>query len=149
MNQSVKQVLHVDMDAFYVSVEELENPELRGKAVIVGAEPGGRGVVMAASYEARKFGVHSAQPISTARKLCPHAIFLRGHHERYREYSERIYRILGEFTPVVEAVSIDEAYLDLTGCERLLGSAFRAADRLIRKVKEQTGLNCSVGASTS
>ena len=136
MNQSVKQVLHVDMDAFYVSVEELENPELRGKAVIVGAEPGGRGVVMAASYEARKFGVHSAQPIRTAQKLCPHAIFLQGHHARYREYSERLYGIFGEFTPVVEAVSIDEAYLDLTGCERLHGSAFRAADRLIRKVKE-------------
>jgi DNA polymerase-4 len=145
----LKQILHVDMDAFYVSVEELENPELKGKAVVVGADPGSRGVVMAASYEARKFGVHSAQPISTARRLCPHAIFLRGHHERYREYSERIYRILGEFTPVVEPVSIDEAYLDLTGCERLHGSAFRAADRLIRTVKGRTGLNCSVGVSTS
>ena len=145
----LKQILHVDMDAFYVSVEELENPELKGKAVIVGAEPGGRGVVMAASYEARKFGVHSAQPIRTAQKLCPHAIFLRGHHERYREYSEKLYRIFGEFTPVVEGVSIDEAYLDLTGCERLHGSAFGAAHRLIRKVKVQTGLNCSVGASTA
>jgi DNA polymerase IV len=145
----LKQILHVDMDAFYVSVEELENPELKGKAVIVGAEPGGRGVVMAASYEARKFGVHSAQPIRTAEKLCPHAIFLQGHHAWYREYSERLYGIFGEFTPVVEAVSIDEAYLDLTGCERLHGSAFCAADRIIRKVKEQTGLNCSVGASTA
>ncbi len=145
----LKQILHVDMDAFYVSVEELENPELKGKAVIVGADPGGRGVVMAASYEARKFGVHSAQPIRTARRLCPHAIFLRGHHEKYREYSDAIYRIFGEFTPVVEAVSIDEAYLDLTGCERLHGSAFRAADRLIRTVNKRTGLNCSVGASTS
>jgi DNA polymerase IV len=145
----LKQILHVDMDAFYVSVEELENPELKGKAVIVGADPGGRGVVMAASYEARKFGVHSAQPIRTAQKLCPHAIFLQGHHARYREYSEKLYGIFGEFTPVVEAVSIDEAYLDLTGCERLHGSAFRAADRLIRKVKEQTGLDCSVGASTA
>jgi DNA polymerase IV len=145
----LKQILHVDMDAFYVSVEELENPELKGKAVIVGADPGGRGVVMAASYEARKFGVHSAQPIRTARKLCPHAIFLRGHHEKYREYSERIYHIFEEFTPVVEGVSIDEAYLDLTGCERLHGSSLRAADRLIRAVKERTGLNCSIGASTS
>jgi DNA polymerase IV len=149
LSESVKQILHVDMDAFYVSVEELENPELKGKAVIVGAEPGGRGVVMAASYEARKFGIHSAQPIRTAQKLCPHAIFLRGHHERYREYSEKLYRIFGEFTPVVEAVSIDEAYLDLTGCERLHGSAFRAADRLLRKVKQQTGLDCSVGASSA
>ncbi|HEV2175669.1 MAG TPA: DNA polymerase IV [Terriglobia bacterium] len=145
----LKQILHVDMDAFYVSVEELEDASLRGKAVIVGADPDGRGVVMAASYEARKFGVHSAQPIRTAKKLCPHAVFLRGHHSRYREYSNRIYKIFGEFTPVVEMVSIDEAYLDLTGCARLLGPMFRAADRLIRTVKQRTGLDCSVGASTS
>ncbi len=149
MTQSKRQILHVDMDAFFVSVEELEDPSLKGKAVIVGASPDGRGVVAAASYEARKFGVHSAQPIRTAKKLCPHAIFLRGHHEKYQDYSVKIYRILGEFTPVVEMVSIDEAYLDLTGCERLHGSALRAADRLIRRVKEQTGLNCSVGVSTS
>lgn len=148
-NKPIPQILHVDMDAFFVSVEELENPSLRGKAVIVGADPEGRGVVAAAGYEARKFGVHSAMPIRTAKKICPHAVFLRGQHEKYREYSEKIYRIFGEFTPVVEMVSIDEAYLDLTGCERLHGSAFRAADRLIQKVKEQTGLNCSAGLSTS
>ncbi len=144
-----KQILHVDMDAFFVSVEELENPALKGKAVIVGADPEGRGVVAAASYEARKFGVHSAQPIRTARKLCPHAVFLRGRHEKYQEYSEKVYRVFNKFSPVVEMVSIDEAYLDLTGCERLYGSAFRAADRLIREVKAQTGLDCSVGVSTS
>jgi DNA polymerase IV len=149
LNHPIPQILHVDMDAFFVSVEELENPSLKGKAVIVGADPDGRGVVAAASYEARKFGVHSAQPIRTAKQLCPHAVFLRGHHEKYREYSEKIYRIFGEFTPVVEMVSIDEASLDLTGCERLHGSAFRAADRLIRHVGSQTGLNCSVGVSTS
>jgi DNA polymerase-4 len=142
----VRQILHVDMDAFFVSVEELENPELKGKAVIVGADPDGRGVVAAASYEARKFGVHSAQPIRTAKKLCPHGIFIRG---QYGAYSERIRRIFGEFTPVVQMVSIDEAYLDLTGCERLHGSAFLAADRLIQRVKKQTGVNCSVGVSTS
>lgn len=145
----VRQILHVDMDAFFVSVEELENPSLKGKAVIVGADPEGRGVVAAASYEARKFGVHSAMPIRTAKRLCPHAIFLRGRHERYSEYSDKMYRIFCEFTPVVEMVSIDEGYLDLTGCERLHGSAFRAADKLIRTVKERTGLNCSVGVSTS
>jgi DNA polymerase IV len=144
-----RQILHVDMDAFYVSVEELENPSLRGKAVIVGADPGGRGVVSAASYEARKFGVHSAQPISTAKKLCPNAIFLRGSYAKYHQYSERIYEILGTFTPTVDMVSIDEAYLDLTGTERLNGPVLRVADRLIRTVKEETGLNCSVGASTS
>ena len=149
LNHPIRQILHVDMDAFFVSVEELEDPSLKGKAVVVGADPDGRGVVSAASYEARKFGVHSAQPIGQAKKLCPHAIFLRGHYEKYREYSEKIYRIFGEFTPIVEMVSVDEAYLDLTGCERLYGSAFQAADRLIRAVKEKTKLNCSVGASTS
>ena len=137
------------MDAFFVSVEELEDPSLVGKPVVVGADPEGRGVVAAASYEARKYGVHSAMPIRTAKKLCPHAIFLRGHHEKYGKYSEKIYDIFGEFTPVVEMVSIDEAYLDLTGTERLHGGPLAAADRLIRTVKERTGLNCSVGASTS
>jgi len=137
------------MDAFFVSVEELEDPSLKGKAVIVGADPDGRGVVAAASYEARKFGIHSAMPIRTAKKLCPHAIFLRGQHSKYSEYSHKIYRIFEEFTPVVEMVSIDEAYLDLTGCERLHGSAFRGADKLIRTIKERTGLNASVGLSTS
>ncbi|MBZ5545478.1 MAG: DNA polymerase IV, partial [Acidobacteriia bacterium] len=132
-----------------VSVEELENPELKGKPVVVGADPDGRGVVAAASYEARKYGIHSAMPIRTAKKLCPHAIFLRGHHAKYSEYSHQIYDIFGEFTPVVEMVSIDEAYLDLTGCERLHGSAFRGADRLVRTIQDRTGLNCSIGLSTS
>ena len=144
-----RQILHVDMDAFYVSVEELANPSLRGKAVIVGADPDGRGVVTAASYEARKFGVHSAQPIGTAKKLCPHAIFLRGNYPKYHEYSKQVAAIFAEFTPVVHMVSIDEAYLDLTGSERLHGPALSAADRLIRTVKARTGLNCSVGAATS
>ncbi len=146
---SVRSILHVDMDAFFVSVEELENPSLRGKAVVVGADPDGRGVVAAASYGARKFGIHSAMPIRTAKKLCPHAIFLRGRHEKYHEYSEKIRRIFEEFTPTVEMVSIDEACLDLTGTERLHGPAVRAADRLIRTVKDRTHLNCSVGVSTS
>lgn len=137
------------MDAFFVSVEELADPSLKGKAVVVGADPDGRGVVTAASYEARKFGVHSAMPIGRAKKLCPHAIFLRGHHAKYREYSKKIYEVFQEFTPVIEMVSIDEAYLDLTGSERLHGGMISAADRLIRTVKNRTGLNCSVGASTS
>jgi DNA polymerase IV len=148
-NQPIRSILHVDMDAFFVSVEELEDPSLKGKPVVVGADPEGRGVVAAASYEARKYGVHSAMPIRTAKKLCPHAIFLRGHYAKYRDHSEKIYDVFGEFTPVVEMVSIDEAYLDLTGTERLHGGALRAADRLIRTVKDRTGLNCSVGASTS
>src|SRR5579884_2910587 len=123
----VPQILHVDMDAFFVSVEELADPSLRGKPVIVGADPDGRGVVAAASYAARKFGVHSAMPIRTAKKLCPHAIFLRGHHEKYREYSDKVYTIFQEFSPAIEMVSIDEAYLDLTGCERLLGGRVHIA----------------------
>jgi len=137
------------MDAFYVSVEELADPSLRGKAVIVGADPDGRGVVTAASYEARKFGVHSAQPIGTAKKLCPHAIFLRGNYPKYHQYSKQVAGIFAEFTPVVHMVSIDEAYLDLSGSERLNGPPLCAADRLIRTVKTRTGLNCSIGAATS
>jgi len=145
----LRQILHVDMDAFFVSVEELADPSLKGKAVVVGADPDGRGVVTAASYEARKFGVHSAMPIGTAKKLCPHAIFLRGHHTKYREYSQKVCEVFQEFTPVIEMVSIDEAYLDLTGSGRLHGSILSAADRLIQTVQKRTGLNCSVGASTS
>lgn len=145
----LRQILHVDMDAFFVSVEELADPSLKGKAVVVGADPDGRGVVTAASYEARKFGVHSAMPIGTAKKLCSHAVFLRGHHAKYREYSQKVCGVFQEFTPIIEMVSIDEAYLDLTGSERLHGGMLSAADRLIQAVKKRTGLNCSVGASTS
>src|SRR5499433_1231473 len=105
-------VLHVDMDAFFVSVELLERPELRGKPVVVGGRPDQRGVVSAASYEARKFGIQSAMPLRTAAKLCPHAIFLDGRHAKYSEWSDRVAGILSRFTPIVEMVSIDEAYLD-------------------------------------
>lgn len=137
------------MDAFFVSVEELEDPLLIGKAVIVGGDPGSRGVVASASYEARKFGVRSAMPLQQAKRRCPHAIFIRGHYEKYSEYSQKIYQIFSRFTPIVEMVSVDEAYLDLTGCEKLHGPMLRAADTLIRAVKSSTGLHCSVGASTS
>jgi DNA polymerase-4 len=145
----VRQILHVDMDAFYVSVEELENPGLIGKPVIVGGDPEGRGVVASASYAARRFGVRSAQPLRTAKRLCPQAIFLRGNYSRYQDYSNRLHKVFLHFTPVVEMASVDEAYLDLTGCERLHGPLLQAAGALIHSVKEQTGLNCSVGASTS
>src|SRR5690348_5296203 len=112
-------ILHVDMDAFFVSVELLDHPELRGKPVIVGGQPDRRGVVAAASYEARQFGIHSAMPLRTAAKLCPHAVFLEGRHELYAEWSDRIATILSRFSPVVEMASIDEAYLDLSGTSRL------------------------------
>src|SRR5260221_2437178 len=113
-------MFHVDMDAFFVSVEELFNPALKGKAVVVGGQKDERGVVSAASYEARKFGVHSAMPLRTAAKLCPNAVFVDGHPDRYRACSEKVHGVLQSFSPQVEMVSIDEAYLDMTGTERLI-----------------------------
>jgi len=142
-------IFHVDMDAFFVSVEELFDPSLKGKAVVVGGQRDERGVVSAASYEARRFGVHSAMPLRTAAKHCPHAIFVDGHPERYRECSEKVYKVLGGFTPQVEMASIDEAYLDMTGTERLHGPALKAAHTLHQRMKTETGLNCSVGIGTS
>src|SRR5271169_409741 len=142
-------ILHVDMDAFFVSVELLERPELRGKPVVVGGRPDQRGVVTAASYEARKFGIQSAMPLRTAGKLCPHAIFLDGHHHKYTQWSDRVATILHGFTPVVEMVSIDEAYLDLSGTQRLHGPPFAAADKLLRSITKQTGLPCSGGLATT
>ena len=114
-------IFHVDMDAFFVSVEELFDPSLKGKPVIVGGNKDQRGVVSAASYPARKFGVHSAMPLRRAAQLCPHAIFLEGHPARYREMSRKVFDVLNHFSPKVEMASIDEAYLDVTGTERLLG----------------------------
>ena len=142
-------IFHVDMDAFFVSVEELFDPSLRGKAVVVGGQRDERGVVSAASYEARKFGVHSAMPLRTAAKMCPHAIFVNGHSERYRECSEKVHKVLGTFSPQVEMASIDEAYLDMTGTERLHGPPLKAAHTLHQRMKGDTGLNCSVGIGTS
>jgi DNA polymerase-4 len=135
------------MDAFFVSVEELYNPALKGKPVVVGGKPDQRGVVSAASYAARKFGVHSAMPLRTAYKLCPQAIFVEGHPARYRELSERVHDVLSSFTPQVEMASIDEAYLDLTGTGRLHGPPLQAAHRLHEAVKAKTRLNCSIGIS--
>jgi DNA polymerase IV len=142
-------ILHVDMDAFFVSVELLERPELRGKPVVVGGRPDQRGVVSAASYEARKFGIHSAMPLRTAARLCPRAIFLDGHHRKYSEWSDRVATILAKFSPVVEMVSIDEAYLDLSGTERLHGPPLAATDKLLRTITRTTGLPCSGGLAAT
>jgi DNA polymerase-4 len=142
-------ILHVDMDAFFVSVELLERPELRGKPVVVGGRPDQRGVVTAASYEARKYGIQSAMPLRTAGRLCPHAIFLDGHHAKYTQWSDRVALILAKFSPVVEMVSIDEAYLDLSGTERLHGPPFAASDKLLRTITRETGLPCSGGLAAT
>jgi DNA polymerase-4 len=149
MSAFAKTIFHVDMDAFFVSVEELFDPALRGKAVVVGGQRHERGVVSAASYEARKFGVHSAMPLRTAAKLCPQAIFVDGHPDRYRQYSERVYAVLCSFTPLVEMASIDEAYLDMTGTQRLHGPVLEAAHSLHKKMKAETHLNCSIGIGSS
>jgi len=145
----MKTYFHLDMDAFFVSVEELYDPSLKGKPVVVGGRPNERGVVSAASYAARKFGVHSAMPLRTAYKLCPQAIFVDGHPERYRDYSHKIYDVLHSFSPLVEMASIDEAYLDMTGTERLYGPPLRAAHLLHQRMKAETGLNCSIGIAAS
>lgn len=140
-------IFHADMDAFFVSVEELFDPSLKGKAVVVGGSPDQRGVVSAASYEARKFGVHSALPLVTAKQLCPHAVFLPGRHDKYVQYSRKVERIFQRFTPSVEMVSIDEAYLDFTGSGRLHGHPLPLAHRLRGEIEHQTGLSVSIGIS--
>jgi DNA polymerase IV len=145
----VKTYFHVDMDAFFVSVEELFDPSLKGKPVVVGGGPNDRGVVSAASYAARKFGIHSAMPLRTAYKLCSQAIFVPGHPDRYRECSQKVYAVLQAFSPLVEMASIDEAYLDMTGTERLYGPPLRAAHLLHQRMKAETLLNCSVGIASS
>jgi DNA polymerase IV len=149
MATAFRTVFHVDMDAFFVSVEELFDPSLKGKPVVVGGQRHERGVVSAASYEARKFGVHSAMPLRTAANLCPQAIFVDGHPDRYRACSEKVHSVLTSFSPQVEMVSIDEAYLDMTGTERLHGPPLLAAHKLHHKMKVETELNCSIGIGTS
>jgi DNA polymerase IV len=141
-------IAHADMDAFYAAVEVLDNPELRGKPVIVGGSSA-RGVVTSASYEARKFGVHSAMPTAQARELCPDAIFVRGRMDRYVEISRVIRTVFDGFSPVVEPLSLDEAFLDLTGSERLLGPPIEVARALKRRVVERTGLVVSVGVAST
>jgi DNA polymerase IV len=139
-------ILHVDMDAFYASVEQHDNPELKGKPVIVGGT-GGRGVVAAASYEVRKFGVHSAMPMREALERCPHAICITPRMRRYAEVSRQVFSVFHQFTPQVEGLSLDEAFLDVTGSIRLLGDAESIAREIKGRIQAQTGLTASVGVA--
>ena len=141
-------IMHVDMDAFYASVEIMDNPELKGKPVIVGGvDMNNRGVVSTASYEARKYGVHSAMPIYKAKKLCPNGVYISGRMERYKELSLEIHKIFHKYTPKVEKISIDEAFLDLKGCHKLFGSSEKIGKKIKNEIKEQVGLTASVGIS--
>lgn len=147
MSPSALTILHVDMDAFYASVEQRDRPELRGKAVVVGGSAEGRGVVCAASYEARKFGVHSAMPAITARRLCPQAIFLPIRMSYYAQISGELRQILESFTPLVQPLSLDEAFLDVRGCEGLFGPAPEIARQIRARIRDELRLTASVGVA--
>ncbi len=137
-------ILHLDMDAFFAAVEKLDNPALAGKCVVVGSDSP-RAVVAAASYEARRFGVRSAMPVYQARRLCPQVVVVPPRHRRYKEISEKVMSCLRSFSPLVEQVSIDEAFVDITGCGRLYGEPARMARRIKAAISDRTGLTCSVG----
>jgi DNA polymerase IV len=142
-----RKIIHIDMDAFYASVEQRDHPEFKGKPVIVGGDAGKRGVVSAASYEARVFGVHSAMPTSQAKRLCPQGVFLPVRMHRYREVSEEISRILMDYTPLIEPLSLDESFLDVTGSESLFGSALEIAREMKKRIFNLTRLTASAGVA--
>ena len=141
-------IMHIDLDAFFVSVEQALNPELKGKPVVVGGKPDRRGVVAAASYEARAFGLHSAMPLVTAARLCPQAIFIEGNFHRYRDSSQKFMAILTDFSPFLEPVSLDEAYLDVTGFESIHGSIHQMAINIRKRVKKELDLCASIGVAS-
>ncbi len=143
----IRKIIHIDMDAFYASVEQRDNPALRGRPVIVGGSPNGRGVVAACSYEARKFGIHSAMPSSEAGRRCPHAEFVRARFNVYQDVSKQIHAVFREFSNLVEPLSLDEAYLDVTDSTLLNGSAIRIAQEIRSIILQRTGLNASAGVS--
>ena len=149
MKQPGRTIIHADLDAFFAAAEVRRRPELRGKPVIIGGKPGGRGVVAAASYEARRFGVRSAMPISQAVRLCPDGVYLSGDGSYYRELSDQFRAILLDFTDLVEMVSVDEAYLDVSHSERTLGTPRQAAESIKQRVRDELELVVSLGVSTS
>jgi DNA polymerase-4 len=140
-------ILHVDMDAFYASVAELDHPEYKGKALVVGA--GARGVVLSANYEARKFGIRAAMPVGRAKRMAPHAIFIAPEHHRYSEISERVMAIFHSYTPLVEPISLDEAFLDVTGSQKLFGTGREIAAKIRKQVEKEEGITCYVGLAQS
>ena len=140
-----RRIMLVDLDAFFVSVEQILDPSLNGKPVVVGGRPGGRGVVASGSYEARKFGIYSGMPLMRAQRLCPQAIFVEGNYANYRDYSQKFMSILADFTPEMEPAGLDEAYLDVTGFESLYGSIYAMAVKLKQRLKNETGLTASIG----
>ena len=145
-------ILHIDMDAFFASVEERDDPSLRGKPVVIGSDPqngNGRGVVSTANYAARKFGIHSAMPISIAWKKNPHAVFIRPNMHKYSEASESIISVIEQYSPLIEKVSIDEAFVDVSGQEKLFGSSIEIARKIKKDIKEHTGLTASVGIASN
>ncbi len=143
-----RQIMHIDLDAFFVSVEQVLNPELKGKPVVVGGRPDRRGVVASASYEARAFGLYAGMPLSTASRLCPQAAFIEGSFPKYRDASQKFMAILADFSPFIEPVGLDEAYLDATGFESIYGSVHRMAVAIKQRIKDELGLCASVGMAS-
>jgi DNA polymerase-4 len=144
-----RSIIHLDLDAFFASVEELLDPSIAGLPILVGGDPDGRGVVSSASYAARAYGVRSAMPMSQALGLCPHAVVRRGHRREYASYSKHVMGILAEYTPLLEPISIDEAFLDVTGCERLFGPADELAHRIQQRILSELGLPSSLGVASN
>ncbi len=144
-----RQIMHIDLDAFFVSVEQALNPRLKGKPVVVGGKPDHRGVVASASYEARAFGLHAGMPLTTASRLCPEAVFIEGNFHRYRDASQKFMAILADFSPFLEPMGLDEAYLDVTGFESIHGSIRQMAAAIKQRVKNELGLIASVGIASS
>jgi len=143
-----RRIMHIDLDAFFVSVEQAQNPELQGKPVVVGGSPDRRGVVASASYQARAFGLHAGMPLTTACRLCPQATFIEGSFAKYRDASQRFMAILADFSPSLEPVSLDEAYLEATGFESIYGSIWQMAVAIKQRVKDELGLRASVGIAS-
>ena len=148
-HEMITRIMHVDLDAFFVSVEQVSNPELKGKPVVVGGDPNGRGVVACASYEAREYGLKAGMSVAVAKQLCPHAIFMGGDFVSYRDASKVFMRILAQYTPEIEAAGIDEAYLDLSGFEALYGPVKQTAIEIKRRINSELGITASIGIASS